>query len=194
MSGKSRHKETELGLDRFLGKDSPKIGQYDPELLVPIPRSVNRDLNGISDVVDTFFGVDVWTIYEVSFLLESGLPVVGVAQFSVPADSRCIVESKSVKLYFSSLNSEKLGVSKEEAIHHFKSKVAQDISCKTEAEVSVRWVEDWDNPSWKNEYTVLEEIPEISDSIEKSPAMGRRGRANKLANAVDWQWREQRRR
>jgi 7-cyano-7-deazaguanine reductase len=51
-----------------------------------------------------FFGVDLWHAYELSWLDGTGKPVSRVGQFTVPATSPCIVESKSFKLYINSLN------------------------------------------------------------------------------------------
>jgi 7-cyano-7-deazaguanine reductase len=46
----------------------------------------------------------LWNLYELSWLNNSGLPVVAVAEVKVAADSRCLIESKSFKLYLNSFN------------------------------------------------------------------------------------------
>ena len=51
-----------------------------------------------------FRGVDIWTCYELSWLTPAGKPVVAIGEFSIPADSPNIIESKSFKLYLNSLN------------------------------------------------------------------------------------------
>lgn len=76
----------------------------DPSLLVAIPRSLNRTQYNISDDNLPFYGLDVWNAYEVSFMTSNGLPVSCVAKIIYPADSECIVESKSLKLYLNSFN------------------------------------------------------------------------------------------
>jgi 7-cyano-7-deazaguanine reductase len=48
--------------------------------------------------------VDFWNCFELSWLLPSGKPVVAIGEFSIPADSPNIIESKSFKLYLNSLN------------------------------------------------------------------------------------------
>ena len=152
---------TEKGIDRFLGKTSPRISQYDAALLVQIPRAVNREHLGLNSNKHSLLGVDVWTAYEISFLIDNGLPVVGVMQFSVPADSAFIVESKSVKLYLSSFNSEKMGPDRSTAIDAFCARVTADISVKTEATVSVLWVESWSAGAWKQSFPTLEQQTDL---------------------------------
>ncbi|MEM7671730.1 MAG: NADPH-dependent 7-cyano-7-deazaguanine reductase QueF [Verrucomicrobiota bacterium] len=154
VKGEKQHLETDI--DRFLGKQSPRIEAYDSGLLVRIPRSFNRVNLGVQADARVFEGVDIWTAYEVSFLLANGLPVVGVIQFSVPAHSPAIVESKSVKLYLSSFNSEQMGDSIESAISAFCARVSDDISRKTESEVSVRWVTRWQDPEFLGSFLTLE--------------------------------------
>jgi 7-cyano-7-deazaguanine reductase len=95
----SRYQESPLG--RHI--DQAKV--YTPSLLCAIPRWDARELLDIEDAEHMpFHGVDVWNHYEVSWLDGHGKPVVAVAQLMVPANSRYIVESKSLKLYFNSLN------------------------------------------------------------------------------------------
>ncbi len=48
--------------------------------------------------------MDFWNCFELSWLLPSGKPVVAIGEFSIPADSPNIIESKSFKLYLNSLN------------------------------------------------------------------------------------------
>ena len=87
----------------LLGKATPPVGRYAPELLFPIPRQQARDALAIGDPLP-FAGVDVWHAYELSWLADDGRPVARVGRISVDAASPNIVESKSLKLYFNSLN------------------------------------------------------------------------------------------
>ena len=90
--------------DSPLGKSSAYISQYDPSLLFAIARANKwRELGFTADNLP-YVGVDIWNCYELSWLLPSGKPVVAIAQFSVPADSPNIIESKSFKLYLNSFN------------------------------------------------------------------------------------------
>lgn len=87
-----------------LGKSSEYRDTYSPELLYPIPRAPKWAELGLNADSLPFEGVDVWTCYELSWLAPSGKPVVAIAEFSIPAASPNIIESKSFKLYLNSLN------------------------------------------------------------------------------------------
>jgi len=86
-----------------LGKPTQYPSDYDPSLLVAIPRSLGRQALGLSGELP-FDGVDIWNAYELSWLEPSGKPVVATAELRVPARSPNLVESKSLKLYLNSLN------------------------------------------------------------------------------------------
>ena len=51
---------------------------YDPELLVAVPRYLNREAYGIEEGKLPFVGVDSWNCYEVSAITEKGQPVAGM--------------------------------------------------------------------------------------------------------------------
>jgi 7-cyano-7-deazaguanine reductase len=86
-----------------LGKSSAYVDHYDPSLLFPIPRIDKRREIGIAGT-PTFFGADLWTAFELSWLNLRGKPQVAIAHITVPCDSINIVESKSFKLYLNSFN------------------------------------------------------------------------------------------
>ena len=86
-----------------LGKNSAYVDQYDASLLFPIPRAVKREELGISGA-PIFFGADLWTAFELSWLNLKGKPQVAIAHITVPAESTHIIESKSLKLYLNSYN------------------------------------------------------------------------------------------
>ncbi|HWV15939.1 MAG TPA: NADPH-dependent 7-cyano-7-deazaguanine reductase QueF [Cellvibrio sp.] len=86
-----------------LGQKTAYISQYQPSLLFPIARQESREQLGLG--VDLpFYGVDIWTGYELSWLNALGKPQVAVAEFAIPCSSPFIIESKSFKLYLNSLN------------------------------------------------------------------------------------------
>ena len=87
-----------------LGKTSEYPEQYDAGLLFPIDRNESWKASGDDRSAITFYGVDIWNGYEVSWLTPNGKPVVCVAEFRVPSDSPFLVESKSFKLYLNSFN------------------------------------------------------------------------------------------
>ena len=89
-----------------LGKASAYIDQYDPELLFPLPRLAKRQEVGAMDAAGgmPFFGADLWTAYELSWLNLRGKPQVALAHFTIPCETPNLVESKSFKLYLNSFN------------------------------------------------------------------------------------------
>ncbi|KQM68341.1 NADPH-dependent 7-cyano-7-deazaguanine reductase QueF [Xylophilus sp. Leaf220] len=90
-----------------LGQASAYADQYDPSLLFPIPRAGKRAEIGV-DGAPPFFGADLWTAFELSWLNLRGKPQVALAHFTVPCETRNIVESKSFKLYLNSFNNTRL--------------------------------------------------------------------------------------
>ena len=86
-----------------LGKTSAYVDQYDASLLFPIPRAGKRLEIGISGA-PPFFGADLWTAFELSWLNPRGKPQVALAHFTVPCETPNIIESKSFKLYLNSFN------------------------------------------------------------------------------------------
>ena len=81
-----------------LGKASAYTDHYDPTLLFPIPRADKRREIGVGDTAP-FFGADLWTSFELSWLNPRGKPQVAIAHFTVPCETPHIIESKSFKLY-----------------------------------------------------------------------------------------------
>jgi 7-cyano-7-deazaguanine reductase len=86
-----------------LGKPSAYADQLDASLLFPIARAPKRAEIGI-DGAPRFFGADLWTAYELSWLTPRGKPQVAIAHLTIPCETPSIVESKSFKLYLNSLN------------------------------------------------------------------------------------------
>lgn len=86
-----------------LGKASAYVDQYDASLLFPIPRAGKRAEIGITGAAP-FFGADMWTAFELSWLNTRGKPQVALVHFTIPCETPNIVESKSFKLYLNSFN------------------------------------------------------------------------------------------
>ncbi|OBT16859.1 NADPH-dependent 7-cyano-7-deazaguanine reductase QueF [Vibrio sp. UCD-FRSSP16_10] len=86
-----------------LGQKTQYSSQYDPTLLQPVPRSLNRDDLQLGETLP-FKGQDIWTLYELSWLNSNGLPQVAVGEVAIPASSPNLIESKSFKLYLNSYN------------------------------------------------------------------------------------------
>jgi 7-cyano-7-deazaguanine reductase len=86
-----------------LGKASAYADEYDASLLFPIARAGKREEIGVAAQAP-FFGADMWTAYELSWLNLRGKPQVALAQVVVPCETPNIIESKSFKLYLNSFN------------------------------------------------------------------------------------------
>jgi len=117
-----------------LGHAATYAEAYDARLLFPVERAPLRELLGLRDPLP-FRGADLWTAYELSWLDMGGKPEVAVATFSVPAESPCIVESKSVKLYLTAFNQTRFAAAAEVA-----STIERDLSAAAGATVGVSLV------------------------------------------------------
>lgn len=124
-------------ISKHLGQTSEYKDQYDPSLLVREPRSNNRTHLDIQDDDLPFEGFDIWNAYEVSGLTETGFPVAGIAKIVYPCDSKYIVESKSIKLYFNSFNMYKCGVDSTDVLSRIAHTAEKDLSTLLETHVSI---------------------------------------------------------
>ncbi len=86
-----------------LGKPARYTDQYEPSLLFPIARQDKRAELGLGATLP-FFGADLWTAYELSWLNPRGKPQIAIAHLTVPCETPNIVESKSLKLYLASFS------------------------------------------------------------------------------------------
>lgn len=112
-----------------LGKQQAYPDHYDAGLLQPIPRTLSRShLNRQS-----FYGSDIWTGYELSWLCPGGKPQVCIAEFSIPANSPNLIESKSFKYYLNSFNQTEIS-SKDELLKIME----RDLSAVAGAPVAIR--------------------------------------------------------
>jgi len=122
--------ETPIAHQSQLGKSTSYCNQYNPNLLYPIPRQEKRDELGFDLNNLPFQGLDIWTAYEVSWLNPKGKPIVAIADFSFPAESPNLIESKSFKLYLNSFNGTRFD--SEQAI---LEKMTTDLSQACQAQV-----------------------------------------------------------
>lgn len=87
----------------ILGQSTSYPKTYAPDMLYPIPRALGRaNLALPADALS--IGMDWWQVFEMSWLNLHGISQVAMARLAIPATSDYIVESKSLKLYFNSLN------------------------------------------------------------------------------------------
>ncbi len=150
---------------KFLGKQVKYPQHYSPEMLVSVPRKLNREEYDISDDNLPFYGVDVWHAYELSFMTKKGLPVSGLLKIIYPCDNPAIVESKSLKLYLNSFNMEQYGNTPDEGIKLIKEIIKRDLSelLKTEINLNIFVKALAESPFDYEDYSLLEELPDIED-------------------------------
>ena len=117
-----------------LGKASSYIDQYDASLLFPIPRAGKRAELGLLDA-PPFFGADMWTLYELSWLNLRGKPQVALAHITVPCESPFIVESKSFKLYLNSFNNNRFADARE-----VRERIRADVSAATGVGIGIKTI------------------------------------------------------
>ena len=107
-----------------LGQATQYSHDYDASLLQPVPRSLNRDDLGLNDSSELpFVGGDIWTLYELSWLNNKGLPQVAIGDVILPPTSPNLIESKSFKLYLNSFNQTRF-----ESWQQVEQIIAQDLS------------------------------------------------------------------
>ena len=79
-----------------LGKSTVYSDEYSSALLQRIERRLGREQ---IKHLQKFKGVDIWHLYEMTYLNLQGMPCVCMGIMKVPSHSDYIVESKSLKLY-----------------------------------------------------------------------------------------------
>ncbi|WP_298432058.1 NADPH-dependent 7-cyano-7-deazaguanine reductase QueF [Ottowia sp.] len=105
-----------------LGQATTYADRYDPALLFPIARAPQRERIGITGQ-PRFFGADLWTAFELSWLNQRGKPQLAIAHITVPCESTHIIESKSFKLYLNSFNGTAFADAEE-----VKRRIREDVS------------------------------------------------------------------
>ena len=108
---------------------------YSPELLVKVPRYLNREGYGLTS--DSFVGVDTWNCYEVSAITTKGQPVAGMLKIVCPSNSEYHVESKSIKLYLNSFNMTRITDNARDCISGIEARVKRDLDELLETNTTV---------------------------------------------------------
>ncbi|MDO4461866.1 MAG: NADPH-dependent 7-cyano-7-deazaguanine reductase QueF [Bacteroidia bacterium] len=150
----------------LLGKRTEYPKQYAPEILVAVPRRLNREQYNIQDDNLPFVGGDAWHAYELSWLNHRGMPSAGLLKIVYPASSPCIIESKSLKLYLNSLNMHRTAESNDNGKAEIISLVSHDLSSAIGAPVSISI---HNHDAYHNavdpfkDYSVLESLPECQE-------------------------------
>lgn len=124
-----------------LGKKSTGSENYNPSLLVAVPRLENRKQYKINPDNLPFKGHDVWHAYEFSCMTQNGLPVTRVMKLKYNCTSEFIIESKSLKLYLNSFNMSRYGNTTEECLKICQNLIKKDLSEKLQTEVAVNFLD-----------------------------------------------------
>jgi 7-cyano-7-deazaguanine reductase len=121
-----------------LGKPAPYVDHYDASLLFPISRLPKRVELGLHGAVP-FFGADLWSAFELSWLTPRGKPQVAIAHITVPCETPNIVESKSFKLYLNSFTNTRFA-SAEDVRNHIRADVSEAVwrGAPSQSSVGVR--------------------------------------------------------
>lgn len=149
-----------------LGRQSAYPQQYDPSVLVAVPRHLNRGQYNIEEQNLPFEGIDVWHAYEFSFLTKKGAPVVGLLKITYPCNNEFLVESKSLKLYLNSFNMSRYGKTKTQGVKEVLQAITSDLSQLLKCEVGVRFFDHKAHAASSdfNDYSILEELVDF-DSL-----------------------------
>ena len=115
-----------------LGKPSAYADQYDASLLFAMPRAPKRAELGI-DGTPPFFGADLWTAFELSWLNLRGKPQLALAHITVPCESPNIIESKSFKLYLNSFNNTRFADARD-----VRERIRADIGAAVGAGIGIK--------------------------------------------------------
>lgn len=126
----------------LLGKKVSYSDEYNPSLLVAVPRYDNRKQYNIQNDNLPFEGWDVWHAYEFSSMSENGVPVTRLMKLKYNCTSEFIIESKSLKLYLNSFNMTRYGKSIKECLEICKNIIEKDLSEKLQTEVTVNFIEE----------------------------------------------------
>ena len=152
-----------------LGKKSEGSDNYNPSLLVAIPRCENRKQYNIDENCLPFEGFDVWHAYEFSALTQNGIPVTRLLKLKYGCTSKFLVESKSLKLYLNSFNMTRFGSSVKECLEKCKEIIEKDLSEKLQTKVTANFIEN--NAErveiFKNFNNIMNYVDETNLKVEK---------------------------
>nr|WP_241971815.1 NADPH-dependent 7-cyano-7-deazaguanine reductase QueF [Candidatus Pantoea edessiphila] len=113
----------------LLSKNTIYTSKYN-NILKTIARSAHRKIIGLTDNNLPFFGNDIWTLYELSWLNNKGLPQVSIGKLIFNYDSKNLIESKSLKLYLHSFMQIKFN-----SWNDVRYVIERDLSMCTESKV-----------------------------------------------------------
>ncbi len=149
---------------KFLGKKVAGSENYDPSLLVAIPREENRKQYDLNSNDLPFVGWDIWHAYEFSAMSSNGVPVTRLLKLKYSPNSKFLVESKSLKLYLNSFNMSRFGTSIKECLEICKNKIEHDLSEQLQTKVEVNFIDN--NASKINIFENFQNIMQFVDEKE----------------------------
>jgi len=155
---------------RHLGSVSTYGMKYDKTLLDRVSRADNRDAHNINKTSCPFVGYDTWVGFEATALTDTGCPVNGIAKVVYSADSEFMVESKSIKLYFNSMNMHKMGASADEVRKNMAVTGSKDLSeiLQVKVDVHVASPEEYNNKHgirYFDDYYVMENMTNLDREV-----------------------------
>ncbi|MGQ1946684.1 NADPH-dependent 7-cyano-7-deazaguanine reductase QueF [Geofilum sp. OHC36d9] len=167
--------KNELPEAKVLGKQVNYPNHYQPEILVAVPRALNREMYDLKNEQLPFVGIDAWHAYELSLLTNKGLPVTGVLKIVYPADSPFLVESKSLKLYLNAFNMERYGNNRDEGVKKVLDIIKNDLDKLLKCNTQLSFFNH--NTSLQTsdfpDYSLLEESPDAEqitfDTFAENP-------------------------
>jgi 7-cyano-7-deazaguanine reductase len=115
-----------------LGQPTSYDRAYNPKHLFAILRAPKWQELGLDASALPFVGFDIWNHYEVSWLNDQGRPCVAIARITYDCASAFLIESKSLKLYFNSLNQTCFS-----SVLELKACITKDLSACVQADVLV---------------------------------------------------------
>ena len=144
-----------------LGQATVYSETYNPDLLVPVKRQPIREALDIQTT--EMSGMDIWNVYEASWLDSSGKPQVACIEMIYAANSPAIVESKSLKLYFNSMNQTQFRDYQE-----FAERVTTDLTAVIGNDVTLNEITTLESAeAWQTEYDCIDE--ESVDIVHYTP-------------------------
>ena len=152
-----------------LGKKSQGSENYNPSLLVAIPRCENRKQYNINDNSLPFDGFDVWHAYEFSALTQNGVPVTRLLKLKYDCRSEFLVESKSLKLYLNSFNMSNFGATVNECLEICKNIIEKDLEEKLQTKIDANFIENSAERKeiFKNFQNIMNFVDEKTLKVEK---------------------------
>ncbi len=167
---------TDIKASTLLGKKIEGATEYNPHLLVAVPRFENRERYNISKDNLPFEGLDVWHCYEFSALTKNGIPVTRLLKLKYNCNSEYIVESKSLKLYLNSFNMTKFGKNIKECLSICKEIIEKDLSEVLNTKVEINYIDNESNRIniFKNYKNIMEYVSEENlkvDNYKENPKL-----------------------